>query len=55
MGCLIGKDGNFYANMTACDMCHVDPVALVVHYGKAGSVEEGTYYTENFVRPLIAF
>ena len=31
VGSLIGKDGNFYANKTACDMCHVDPVALVVH------------------------
>ncbi len=44
VGCLIGKDGNFYANKTACDMCHVDPVALVVHYGRPGSVEVGTNY-----------
>ena len=44
VGCLIGNDGNFYADKTACDRCHVDPVALVVHYGQKGSVEEGSDY-----------
>ena len=39
VGAVIGDDGLFYANARG-----IKPVAIVVHYGEPGSVEEGTQY-----------